>query len=370
VSSARAPLDLHLTRRQLLQLGAIGVATLAPGWRALGEAASGTTAAAPLSPFLTTDELAVLRAMLSRIIPTDASPGADEVGVASYVQGLLSALPAADANCDERRSAADLTAILLRLGGAVNDGCAQADVNGDGLIDSADAASAQLSLFEATPLFAGGPFSGRQPFGDFTTGEATDSYPANSFMNFLPLNRLQRLAWNVRLDGASTVAQVADNPLATDLPDVDLRRKYREGLAQIDARSLSMFGMPFVELNAAEQDQVLTAADSAFHNLVTGHAIEGFLCAPEYGGNRDRLGWQLVGFDGDSQPLGYTLGFDATLQQYIERVDKPNSKPNPDEDCRGLSPTVVAFVRTIASADETKPNKVFRGTDYCFEVPS
>ena len=28
--------------------------------------------------------------------------------------------------------------------------------------------------------------------------------------------------------------------------------------------------------------------------------------APEYGGNRDLVGWRSIGFEGDVQPRGYT----------------------------------------------------------------
>jgi len=114
---------------------------------------------------------------------------------------------------------------------------------------------------------------------------------------------------------------------------------------------------------------VLAAVDAAFVNLVTGHVLEGFLCVPEYGGNRARIGWQLIGFDGDSQPLGYTLGFDETAQQYIERPDKPNSKADPDDPCANFSPKVAAFLGTIARAEFTRPGNLFR-TPYCFEVPA
>jgi hypothetical protein len=36
------------------------------------------------------------------------------------------------------------------------------------------------------------------------------------------------------------------------------------------------------------------------------HACEGAYGAPEYGGNRDLMGWRAIAFDGDSQPRGYT----------------------------------------------------------------
>jgi len=300
-------------------------------------------------------------------------PGAREAGVADYIQGLLSQLPFVDANCDGRRGAADFTAIMLRQGSSAEQGCRGADVNGDGTVDGTDLQSAKLAFFNARPVFAGGPFSGRHPFGDFATGEITTTFPAPSFDNFIPLTRLQRLSWKVRLDGATGIPELADNPLASSLPDVNLRAQYRTGLAQLDQTSQTQFSKLFVQLSTAQQDQILNAAaNAAFLDLLTRHTFEGLLSDPVYGGNRDRIGWQLVGYDGDSQPLGYTLGFDEGTQEYIERSDKPNSRPNPDETCAGFGETMAAFLGAIASLSSTisaepSPNMVFPNP-YCFGI--
>ena len=365
-------LEVGLTRRQLLRLGAAGGVVLLlapPGW----SFAPSATEAGPLTPFLSESELALVEAASARIIPTDSLPGAREAGVADYIQGLLSQLPFVDANCDGQRSAADFTALLQRQGTSASEGCPGADVNGDGTVDGADLQSAEPAFFDARPVFAGGPFSGRQPFGDFASGEITATFPAPSVDNFIPLTRLQRLSWKVRLDGATGVPELADNPLASSLPDVNLRARYRAGLAQLDQMSQSKFSKAFLQLSAAQQDQILSAtANAAFVGLLTRHTFEGLMCDPVYGGNRDRIGWQLVGFDGDSQPLGYTLGFDEGTQQYIERPDKPNSRPNPGEKCEGFTETMTAFLSAITSLSSTisaepSPNMVFPDP-YCFGV--
>ena len=90
---------------------------------------------------------------------------------------------------------------------------------------------------------------------------------------------------------------------------------------------------------------------------------------PEYGGNRDRLGWQLVRFDGDSQPLGYEIYDETVPGNYRERPDKPNSGPNPDEDCSGFSTNMNRFLTVISSVDLTRPNRRFPNP-YCFDVPA
>ena len=47
-------------------------------------------------------------------------------------------------------------------------------------------------------------------------------------------------------------------------------------------------------------------ADEEFCALLYGHCCEGTYGAPEYGGNRDSVGWPYLGRAGDVQPRGYT----------------------------------------------------------------
>lgn len=340
---------LPFGRRQFLRGAVTGSALLL-----LPRSAARAYTATQTTGFLDTDELRLVDAVTARIIPSDTTIGAREAGVGAYIQGLLTALPVADVNRDGRRGAADLVSILSALG----TGDPAADVDRDGLVTEADVNLATTSLFEGTPIFAGGPFSGRNPFGDPATGTPSARFPRDAFLDHLELPRVKRLAWTVRLNGAGAVPEVADNPLAASLADVDLRRKYREGLPLFDQVAQEMNSADFVALTAGQQDEVLAEVqkrDRAFVNLLMGHSIEGLLCAPEYGGNRNGAGWALVQFDGDSQPLGYTI-FDETAQQYRERADKPNSTLNPDDDCSGLSEDMLKFLRftlvTLAGAEE------------------
>ena len=51
------------------------------------------------------------------------------------------------------------------------------------------------------------------------------------------------------------------------------------------------------------------AGFAAFHRLTAllhEHACEGMYAAPEYGGNRDLVGWRYIGFEGDVQPRGFS----------------------------------------------------------------
>jgi hypothetical protein len=133
--------------------------------------------------------------------------------------------------------------------------------------------------FDPPRIYAGGPFSGR--FGG-----------AASFAEFLPLSRLEELAWRTRIEGSRGIAEREFNG-----PVVGWQERYRHGVAAL--------GADFVDLAPAEQDARLDAVPD-FKQLLYEHACEGAYGAPEYGGNRDLGGWRAIGFEGDVQPRGYT----------------------------------------------------------------
>jgi hypothetical protein len=344
-------LNARLTRRQFVRGAAAATSALA--FARAARLARALDAPPPVG-FLSDAELRVVDALTARIVPTGESAGAHEAGVADFIQGLLSAFPGADVNADGRASAADVSAVI----GALGSDEPRADVDGNGAVDAADVALTQHSIFgsvlagppafDGRPLFAGGPFSGRNPFPDPSTGTPSTDFPANAFRTALPLPRVKRLAWTVRLLGPAAVPEVADNPLASTELDVDLRRRYREGLALVNSLSQDQFGAPFEALDPTQQDTIVTAVKRTqrrFYDLLIHHAIEGLLCAPEYGGNRDGIGWELTGFDGDSQPLGYAI-FDETIQDYRERPDQPLSTILPG-DCTGFSDEMLAYLRFV-----------------------
>jgi hypothetical protein len=140
---------------------------------------------------------------------------------------------------------------------------------------------ALLGAFLVDPprIWAGGPFSGR--YG----GDA-------SFGRFLPLSRLEELAWRTRIEGSQGIAERERNG-----PVGGWQQEYRDGIAAL--------GPDFPQLAPDEQDARLDAAPE-FKHLVYEHACEGAYGAPEYGGNRDLAGWRAIQFPGDVQPRGYT----------------------------------------------------------------
>jgi gluconate 2-dehydrogenase gamma chain len=86
----------------------------------------------------------------------------------------------------------------------------------------------------------------------------------------------------------------------------------RSGLQRFQASIKSRFpgaGL-FSDLEESDQDAYLkTQEDSAFFGKMRFLTIAGFLGMSSHGGNRDDVGWQLIGFDGHhgawQPPFGY-----------------------------------------------------------------
>ena len=148
----------------------------------------------------------------------------------------------------------------------------------------------------------------------------------------------------------------------------DLQTFYRRALQELDDYSRDRHNGPFRELTEGDQDRVLAELDSVsiveteskeygtdalqdenkavdesestllirFFSIVREHVLQGTFCDPAYGGNRDTVGWKMVGFPGAQ--WGYSAeqmkpGFDASqipvltlqdLHQSYSRTDRNN----------------------------------------------
>ncbi len=104
--------------------------------------------------------------------------------------------------------------------------------------------------------------------------------------------------------------------------------KYTEGIANIRAMAAEVVPgtKSFAELPKDKQLELLKELESAppaaggplrqsrrrrspvFFEMIRTHVIAGFLCDPSLGGNKDQVGWNLIGFDGKffyDPPFGY-----------------------------------------------------------------
>lgn len=90
------------------------------------------------------------------------------------------------------------------------------------------------------------------------------------------------------------------------------RQVYRLGIAAVDAAAEEGYGGVLGDLNASDQDAVLSALEAGrleapplpprilrvFWEMLLENTQQGFFSDPAYGGNRDKVGWRLVGFPG------------------------------------------------------------------------
>jgi gluconate 2-dehydrogenase gamma chain len=87
------------------------------------------------------------------------------------------------------------------------------------------------------------------------------------------------------------------------------REQYAVGLAALDSHAMARGGVAFCDLPAADQDAIIEAMtrnaiadypmlNAGFFNTVRTHTIEGTFSDPYYGGNRDFVGWELLGYPG------------------------------------------------------------------------
>ena len=96
-------------------------------------------------------------------------------------------------------------------------------------------------------------------------------------------------------------------------PYPHLLSRYGRGLRALDKYARRQFGGAFEKLAPAKQDSALNDLEAgriadlrdgeAFFDLLRTHVLEGVFGEPSYGGNRDMIGWKLVGFPG--QQWGY-----------------------------------------------------------------
>ena len=234
------------SRRDFLRgvaVGAVGVA-LPP----LG-CGPGKTAPPVTTGFFTADEAAALGRLADFVLPPDATyPGGSELGTVAYVEQLLTSM--------------------------------------DG----------------PTPLvFRGGPYSGRSPFPD-ANGLATTQSPPDAFDDFLPLDRIQTAAWNLRLYGSNGVSGGGPNDAVPDVgPTVGMRDQMKQLLDQVLTAAPAIATMTDTQVA-----NVWAALSSTQSGLVTELVVEAAFGAPEYGGNVGLGGWALSHFPGDQAPFGYS----------------------------------------------------------------
>ncbi len=133
-----------------------------------------------------------------------------------------------------------------------------------------------------------------------------------------------------------------------------VRGKYVEGIKELDGRSRDRFQADFVRLTEEQQDRILTEIerpaqwtehnlemaqvtagygapvepalqqtsaeiDVPFFVLLALHTRQGFYADSIYGGNRDHVGWKLIGFQGPASLAVTHAGQYTTLPFFAEQ---------------------------------------------------
>jgi gluconate 2-dehydrogenase gamma chain len=127
-----------------------------------------------------------------------------------------------------------------------------------------------------------------------------------------------------------------------------VRDKYRHGIDELDRRSRDEFGAAFADLTEPQQDEILTGMETGGRELETAetvaawspvetplqqasveidldffpllalHTRQGFYADPIYGGNRDRVGWEVIGFPGPASLAEVHTGRYSVLSYFAE----------------------------------------------------
>jgi gluconate 2-dehydrogenase gamma chain len=98
---------------------------------------------------------------------------------------------------------------------------------------------------------------------------------------------------------------------------------YRTGLRVINRRAREKFGAAFASLRDEQKDVILSEFEAGtppgwkkaaeFFETLRYHVLEGVFCEPQYGGNKNMVGWRLVSFPG--QQFGYA---DAYINKRVD----------------------------------------------------
>lgn len=143
------------------------------------------------------------------------------------------------------------------------------------------------------------------------------------------------------------------------------REVMRMGLAALDRYANSQFDSDFVVLTEDQQDEIISnmldgavseftpLSGEAFFHVMRRYTSEGMFSDPVYGGNRDMVGWRLIGYPGAQR--AYTVDEMQTEGEAADRpvwslVDLPHSHPGQPEGENTIMP-----VRGSAEDERSSP---------------
>jgi gluconate 2-dehydrogenase gamma chain len=123
-----------------------------------------------------------------------------------------------------------------------------------------------------------------------------------------------------------------DRALATFLKTS--QSAYVQGLRDLQAKVQQLYpgAQKFSALTSEQQIKTLTAIEKTpFFNMVRTHTVIGFFARPVHGGNYDKIGWKLIGYEDSlnhKPPFGY---YDAQPQPAPFGSEKSRSEKSRKE---------------------------------------
>lgn len=136
-----------------------------------------------------------------------------------------------------------------------------------------------------------------------------------------------------------------------------LRKRYADGVVALDDISKQTFGAEFCALSESRQDEALRALERGggqsasaggapgegpalqqtfteteleFLPLLVMHTRQGFYADPIYGGNRGRVGWDVIGFPGPASLMEVFTGRFSALPWFAEGEAEKYREANRD----------------------------------------
>jgi hypothetical protein len=238
-----------------------------------------------------------------------------------------------------------LTDTERRVLGACADAIFPPDDSGPGAseLGAVDFIDNLLTAFEHDPprIHAAGPLSNRNPY-PADDGSPSSKFPPDQFLQFLPLSRVQRAGWQLRIYGSRGTPGGGPNDAVLG-PVIGLRDLLRDGVAA----AIKDFGASIDSVDDETlrgiYDYLPTDAKAQVQVLV----LQSLFALPEYGGNRDAGGWRVIHFSGDSMPLGFTHIDGAG--HIVDRTDAPVIGPETAADPDPMDAEIIALFKAATA---------------------
>jgi len=149
-------------------------------------------------------------------------------------------------------------------------------------------------------------------------------------------------------DGSGFLLMADKEARAARARNADMRRLYREGIKKLDEVARELRAAAFKDAPEEIQDEVLeqvsggpkpapvslmsrevyysrlqgnTDEDKSFFDTLCLHVRQGFYADPAYGGNKDGIGWKVIGFPGPKSLRDTMDGTYSTAEYFVQEYD-------------------------------------------------